>query len=132
MTTPDPVDNPSELERRKRGERRAADAVHMEWLRRNYENLASELQALKVKFEEVAGVNIAIKHQEEASLQRIILLSEALGIDERGRPVKGGIVDTFARLSGLKMAMVWMAGGVVAVMGLYSTVKEIGSRWLGH
>lgn len=113
---------------RRRADRREADAIRMEWLRRTNE----EQRAIRSKFDEVLKNQDAAKRQHEQMLQRIEIFGEALGIDERGHHVRGGIAETFAKLSGLKMALVWAAGGIIAVMGLYSTIKEVGQRWLGH
>ena len=113
---------------RRRSDRREADAIRMEWLRRTNE----EQRAIRAKFDEVLKNQDTAKRQQEIMAQRLEIFGEALGIDERGHHVKGGITETFARLTGLKLALVWLAGGIIAVMGLYSTVKEVGQRWLGN
>lgn len=100
----------------------------MEWLRR----INEENRELRTKFDEVLRNQDAAKREHQAMIDRMDIVSEALGIDARGHHVSGGIAETFARLTSIKMALVWLAGGVIAVMGLYSTIKEVGQRWLGH
>lgn len=117
----------SDENERRRADRREADAMRMEMLRRTDD----EIRAIKGKFDEVLRNQEIAKRQHELTTQRLDLVSEALGVDDRGHHTKGGIAETFARLTGIKMALVWLTGGVIAVMGLYSTVKEIGQRWLG-
>jgi len=117
-----------DFDERRRNDRREADSIRMEWLRRTNE----EQRAIRAKFDEVIKNQDLARRQHEQMTQRLEIFGEALGIDERGRHVRGGIAETFARLTGIKMALVWLAGGVIAVMGLYSTIKEVGQRWLGH
>ena len=109
-------------------DRRKADAVRMEWLRQN----TADLRELRGKFDEFLRNQDVATRTVEVARVRLEVIAEALGIDERGRHVKGGIAETFAKLSGVKLALVWLAGGVIAVMGLYSTIKEVGQRWLGQ
>lgn len=117
-----------DFDERRINDRREADAVRMEWLRRN----AEELRELRGKFDALLRNQDVATRTIEAAKARLEVIAEALGIDERGRHVKGGIAETFAKLSGVKLALVWLAGGVIAVMGLYSTIKEVGQRWLGQ
>jgi hypothetical protein len=117
----------NENNRRSR-DRREGDSVRIEWLKRN----SDELREFRIKLDDVVRNQDTAKRQHEIMLERLDIVSEAIGIDTRGHHIKGGIAETFAKLSGIKLALVWAAGGVIAVMGLYSTVKEIGQRWLGH
>lgn len=117
-----------DFDERRINDRRGADAVRMDWLQQN----TADLRELRSKFDELLhGQDVATRTVEVARV-RLEVIAEALGIDERGRHVKGGIAETFAKLSGVKLAVIWLAGAIIAVMGLYSTIKEVGQRWLGQ
>lgn len=107
--------------------RRHDDLSRVEWLRQNTE----DLRALQKKLDEVIADKNKLMNKQDSTLMRLEIIAEALGIDEHGRLVRGGIAETFSKFHGIKIAIAWAAGGIIAAMGLYSTVKEAVTLWLG-
>lgn len=137
MTTPprDPrhdgsldSDRRLDFDERRSNDRREADQLRMGWMHATQ----ADIRYLKDHFDEIVRNQLDERQRLTAVESRLLNQAEVVGVDDRGRLVKGGMADTYIRLAGAKTGLFWIIGFAVAAMGIYSTFREAAGRWFGH
>ena len=121
-------DSHDSYEDRRSIERREADQLRMDLMQAT----RSDIKYLKDHFDEIVRNQLDERQRLTALEARLMNQAEVMGVDERGRLVKGGMADTYTKLSGAKTGLFWLIGFAVAAMGIYSTFREAAARWFGH
>ena len=121
------TDSHEGYEDRRSLERREADQLRMDLM----QSTRADIRYLKDHFDEIVRNQLDERQRLTAREARLMNQSEVMGVDERGRLVRGGMADTYTKLAGAKTGLFWLIGFAVAAMGIYSTFREAAHRWFG-